>query len=50
MPYDPRDTGAAFTDCTNYNTGYTIIQSTTTGRITVNAPSAELGKTISVER
>ncbi|MDD4875117.1 MAG: type II secretion system protein [Candidatus Pacebacteria bacterium] len=50
MPYDPSATGAAFTDCTNYNTGYTIIQSTTTGRITVNAPSAELGKTISVER
>ncbi|MFA5747091.1 MAG: type II secretion system protein [Candidatus Paceibacterota bacterium] len=50
MPYDPNASGASYTDCSNYDTGYTIIQSTTTGRITVAAPSAELSATIEVER
>lgn len=48
MPFDP-STGN-YTDCTDYDTGYTIIQSTSTsGRITIGA-SAEIGATISVTR
>jgi len=50
MPFDPTDTLANYTDCTDYYTGYTIIQDATTGRITVNATSAELSETISVTR
>lgn len=50
LPYDPSASGASYTDCTSYDTGYTIMQDATTGRITVAAPSAELGETISVTR
>lgn len=50
LPYDPSATGASYTDCSTYDTGYTVIQSTTTGRITVAAPSAELSETIEVSR
>lgn len=45
LPFDP-STGS-YTDCTTYNTGYTIIRNAVTGRITVAAPSAELGAVIS---
>jgi type IV pilus assembly protein PilA len=38
MPVDPQ-TGN-WTDCTNYNTGYTVVQSAE-GRVTVSAPDAE---------
>lgn len=48
MPYDPSATGAAYTDCTVYDTGYTISRNATTGRVTVSAPAAELGAVISV--
>jgi len=44
MPYDP-STGH-YSSTTDYNTGYTIMQDPTTGRITVSAPNAELGETI----
>ena len=50
MPFDPTDTSAEYTSCADYDTGYTIIEDATTGRITVSAPSAELGETISVTR
>lgn len=53
LPYDPT-TGAACSPseatCTTYNSGYTVTKDATTGRITVAAPSAELGQTISVTR
>lgn len=49
MPYDPTATGASYTDCTTYNTGYTIAEDTD-GRVTVAAPGAELSETISVTR
>lgn len=49
MPFDPTATDAAYTDCTTYNTGYTIAQDATSGRITVAAPGAELG-TVTVTR
>ncbi|MFH1462505.1 MAG: type II secretion system protein [bacterium] len=48
LPFDAN--GGSFTDCSGYDTGFTIIESATNGRITVAAPSAELGETISVTR
>lgn len=50
MPFDPSATGAGYTDCSTYDTGYTIMQNAVGGRITAAAPSAELGATISVTR
>ena len=47
MPFDP-STGS-YTDCSDYNTGYTILL-TTENRVTIAAPSAELSQTISVTR
>jgi prepilin-type N-terminal cleavage/methylation domain-containing protein len=49
MPYDPTATGAGYTDCTTYDTGYTILVDAD-GRVTVAAPDAELSETISVTR
>ena len=48
LPYDPSAATANYTDCTTYNTGYTINMNASTSRITVAAPSAELGQAISV--
>lgn len=51
MPFDPSATGAAWTSTTTYNTGYTVSQTGgSTGRVTVAAPTAELGVTVSVTR
>jgi len=51
MPFDPSAANAAFTSTSSYNTGYYVNQSGgTTGRVTVSAPSAELGATITVTR
>lgn len=50
MPFDPSATGAHYTNNTDYDTGYNVQRDATTGRITVNAPSAELTETISVTR
>ncbi len=54
LPVDPSvNGGAPVTDCAavgGYTTGYTIIKSATDNRITVSAPSAELGQIISVTR
>ena len=47
MPFDPTATGAGYTDCTTYDTGYTIMTDTN-NRVTVAAPGAELSATISV--
>lgn len=49
MPFDPTAAGAAYTDCTTYDTGYTI-NTDADGRVVVAAPSAELSETISVTR
>lgn len=48
IPVDP--TTGKFTSTTNYDTGYYVSQDPVTNRITVNAPAAELGQTISVTR
>lgn len=49
MPFDPTATGAHYTSCTDYATGYTIARGSE-GRVTVNAPNAEFGEVISVSR
>ncbi len=50
LPYDPSAAGAAWTDCTAYDTKYFIQRDATTSRITITAPSAELGAVISATR
>ena len=47
LPFDPSATGAHYTSCSDYDTGYSVSKDTT-GRITVAAPSAEVGASISV--
>ncbi len=49
MPYDPIASGADYTSCASYDTGYTIAKDAN-GRITVAAPSAELSEVLSVTR
>lgn len=54
FPVDPKAVGGVYTDCTTHTTGYLISVSTPaandTPRITVKAPLAELGISISVTR
>lgn len=47
MPFDP-STGS-YTSCSSYNSAYTVSQATS-GRVSVAAPSAELGQTIDLTR
>ena len=48
MPYDPQ--AGSYTDCTTHDTGYNIVRDATTGRITICAPSVQLGESICVSR
>lgn len=48
MPVDPQD--GSWTDCSSYDTGYSVAVSATDDRVTVSAPSAQLSETISVSR
>lgn len=50
LPFDPSATTSHWTSITDYDTGYTISRSTTTGRITIAAPLAEVGQSISITR
>lgn len=54
LPVDPQtNNGAPVTNCAivgGYTTNYTVVRSATDNRITVSAPAAELGQTISVTR
>lgn len=54
MVFDPSATGARYVSNTDYNSSYTVIQDTVTGRITISAPEAmnpsELNKNISATR
>lgn len=48
LPLDPQD--GKFIDSTDYDTGYTIMKDSNTLRITIAAPSAEIGEVISLTR
>lgn len=51
LPEIPADPSAGkITSPSDYNTGYMIAQDATTKRITITAPNAELGQTISISR
>lgn len=49
MPFDPTASGASYTSCSDYNTGYQI-SADTNNRLTVTAPDAELDATVSITR
>jgi len=50
LPYDPSATSTYFASTTAYDTGYYISQNTSTNRITLDAPFAELGVTTTLTR
>ncbi len=50
MPYDPKEEGAHFTDCNDYDLKYSIYKNTNTGRVTIVAPYPEIEETIEVTR
>lgn len=47
MPFDPATSTSYYNSVTDYNSGYAIMQNAS-GTITITAPNAELGQTISV--
>lgn len=50
LPFDPSTSSAHYTSNSNYDTGYYIMQNSSTGHMTLTAPAAELQKTISITR
>ena len=49
LPIDPQS--GSYTSSTNYNSGYGVVQvGGVSGRVTISAPGAELGESISVSR
>ncbi len=50
IPFDPSATAAHYASTTDYDTGYFIQKATSTNRITITAPSAELGEIISISQ
>lgn len=46
LPYDP--TTGSYTTCATYDTQYEIMQATSTGRVTITSPDAELEASISI--
>ena len=50
MPFDPVTSSSYYTSNTSYNTGYTIVYNASTTQVTVAAPYAELGKSVSITR
>ncbi len=49
LPRDPQTAGGDITSCTGYNTNYTVFKDAN-NRVTVAAPGAENGETISISR
>lgn len=50
LPADPSLNGAHFTSLADYDTGFTVVQNSSTTAVTLSAPGAEFGKTVSVSR
>jgi prepilin-type N-terminal cleavage/methylation domain-containing protein len=50
VPYDSMASGAHYTTIADYDTGYFVVRHATSGRITISAPSSELGEIIFVTR
>ena len=50
LPFDPKDPLAGYASVASYDTGYTISRSTTTGVVTLSAPSAEIGAAVNLSR
>jgi len=50
LPYDPGGSAYYNTSSSDYNTGYFVIRDAATGRVTVNAPGAEITTPIGVTR
>jgi len=50
LPFDPATSSAYYASTTDYDTAYYIMRNASSGEVTVNAPAAELGQTISVTR
>lgn len=49
LPFDPTATSGHYTSVSDYDSGYSIVVNAS-GTITLSAPYAELGKTVSVSR
>lgn len=50
LPTDPSVPGAHYASVTDYDTGYHITYNASTTEITLSAPAAELGKTITLTK
>ncbi len=50
LPYDPKDPAGRYASPSDYDTGYLVSRSTSTGQVTLSAPSAEIGETVRVIR
>lgn len=50
MPFDPTASGAHYASSLDYDTGFNVVFNASTSQVTLSAPSAELGKSISLTR
>ena len=50
LPFDPSASSAHYTSNSDYDTGYNILRNATTGQVTLTAPYAELGVSVSSTR
>jgi len=50
VPFDPSAAGAHWTTSADYDLNYTIMRDATTGRITIDAPGAEITRPINMTR
>ncbi len=50
LPFDPTAPGAHYSSSADYDTGYYVSKNASTSRVTITAPYAEAGQTISITR
>ena len=48
MPFDPAASSSHYASNADYDTGYNVLYNASTTQITLSAPSAELGKSVSL--